>query len=108
MFALHFGPACKFSCDRLCPLQPFSQKEVVGFVIGSISSVLYLLSRVPQIYTNVRVGRISQANLSCWKRVFPARVGEVLWLALPFPGPLWGAELLCWRRQRSKFLFPAH
>lgn len=35
------------------PPQPFTKKEVIGFVIGSISSVLYLLSRLPQIRTNV-------------------------------------------------------
>ncbi|NP_001386163.1 lysosomal amino acid transporter 1 homolog isoform 3 [Rattus norvegicus] len=33
--------------------KPFTKKEVVGFVIGSASSVLYLLSRLPQIRTNV-------------------------------------------------------
>ncbi|XP_069333507.1 lysosomal amino acid transporter 1 homolog isoform X2 [Eulemur rufifrons] len=32
--------------------KPFTQQEIVGFVIGSISSVLYLLSRLPQIRTN--------------------------------------------------------
>ncbi|XP_054250835.1 lysosomal amino acid transporter 1 homolog [Indicator indicator] len=33
-------------------LKPFSRSEIIGFTIGSISSVLYLCSRVPQIYTN--------------------------------------------------------
>ncbi|XP_004592475.2 lysosomal amino acid transporter 1 homolog isoform X1 [Ochotona princeps] len=33
-------------------IRPFTQQEVIGFVIGSISSVLYLLSRLPQIRTN--------------------------------------------------------
>uniref|UniRef100_G1TJA1 Lysosomal amino acid transporter 1 homolog n=1 Tax=Oryctolagus cuniculus TaxID=9986 RepID=G1TJA1_RABIT len=32
--------------------KPFTRQEVVGFVIGSVSSVLYLLSRLPQIRTN--------------------------------------------------------
>ncbi|XP_006883648.1 PREDICTED: lysosomal amino acid transporter 1 homolog [Elephantulus edwardii] len=32
--------------------KPFTKQEIIGFVIGSISSVLYLLSRLPQIYTN--------------------------------------------------------
>ncbi|XP_012577890.1 PREDICTED: lysosomal amino acid transporter 1 homolog isoform X1 [Condylura cristata] len=32
--------------------KPFTQQEIIGFVIGSISSVLYLLSRLPQIRTN--------------------------------------------------------
>lgn len=32
--------------------KPFTKKEVIGFVIGSASSLLYLLSRLPQIRTN--------------------------------------------------------
>lgn len=35
-------------------VQPFTTKEIVGFTIGSVSSVLYLCSRLPQIYTNFR------------------------------------------------------
>lgn len=36
----------------LC-VQAFSTKEIIGFTIGSISSVLYLCSRLPQMHTNV-------------------------------------------------------
>lgn len=36
--------------------QPISKTEIIGFAIGSISSVLYLCSRLPQIYTNVSEG----------------------------------------------------
>ncbi|XP_036855811.1 lysosomal amino acid transporter 1 homolog isoform X2 [Manis javanica] len=32
--------------------KPFTRQEILGFVIGSVSSVLYLLSRLPQIRTN--------------------------------------------------------
>ncbi|XP_077587629.1 lysosomal amino acid transporter 1 homolog [Stigmatopora nigra] len=32
----------------------FTPKEIIGFSIGSISSVLYLCSRLPQIYTNFK------------------------------------------------------
>ncbi|NXN40117.1 LAAT1 protein, partial [Rhinoptilus africanus] len=39
--------------DELGP-KPFSKSEIVGFTIGSISSVLYLCSRLPQIYTNYK------------------------------------------------------
>ncbi|XP_027007358.2 lysosomal amino acid transporter 1 homolog isoform X1 [Tachysurus fulvidraco] len=35
-------------------IEPFSTKEIIGFTVGSISSVLYLCSRLPQIYTNFR------------------------------------------------------
>ncbi|NWV03273.1 LAAT1 protein, partial [Ptilonorhynchus violaceus] len=34
--------------------KPFSRSEIIGFCIGSISSVLYLCSRVPQIRTNYK------------------------------------------------------
>ncbi|XP_042650823.1 lysosomal amino acid transporter 1 homolog [Tyto alba] len=34
--------------------KPFTRKEILGFTIGSISSVLYLGSRIPQIYTNYK------------------------------------------------------
>ncbi|XP_062855206.1 lysosomal amino acid transporter 1 homolog [Trichomycterus rosablanca] len=40
--------------DQLGSIQAFSTKEIIGFVIGSASSVLYLCSRLPQIYTNFR------------------------------------------------------
>ncbi|KAJ3586212.1 hypothetical protein NHX12_012612 [Muraenolepis orangiensis] len=33
-------------------IQAFSTKEIIGFSIGSISSLLYLCSRLPQMYTN--------------------------------------------------------
>ncbi|XP_037096247.1 lysosomal amino acid transporter 1 homolog [Syngnathus acus] len=32
----------------------FTPKEIIGFSIGSVSSVLYLFSRLPQIYTNFK------------------------------------------------------
>lgn len=35
-------------------LQIFTSREIIGFSIGSVSSMLYLCSRLPQIYTNVR------------------------------------------------------
>jgi hypothetical protein len=34
-------------------LKAFTTKEIIGFSIGSISSLLYLCSRLPQMYTNV-------------------------------------------------------
>ncbi|XP_026223625.1 lysosomal amino acid transporter 1 homolog [Anabas testudineus] len=35
-------------------IKEFTTKEIIGFCIGSISSVLYLCSRLPQIYTNFK------------------------------------------------------
>uniref|UniRef100_A0A672MLR0 Lysosomal amino acid transporter 1 homolog n=1 Tax=Sinocyclocheilus grahami TaxID=75366 RepID=A0A672MLR0_SINGR len=49
-------------------VQPFNTKEIIGFVIGSISSVLYLCSRLPQMYTNVKEvnrGRVFFPVCSC-------------------------------------------
>ncbi|NWR93713.1 LAAT1 protein, partial [Furnarius figulus] len=34
--------------------KPFTKSEILGFTIGSVSSVLYLCSRVPQIHTNYK------------------------------------------------------
>ncbi|XP_013865803.1 lysosomal amino acid transporter 1 homolog [Austrofundulus limnaeus] len=34
--------------------QPFTKNEIIGFAIGSLSSVLYLCSRLPQMYTNFK------------------------------------------------------
>ncbi|KAG7520068.1 hypothetical protein JOB18_022058 [Solea senegalensis] len=36
------------------PFKAFTFKEIFGFSIGSVSSVLYLSSRVPQMYTNFK------------------------------------------------------
>ncbi|XP_026783703.3 lysosomal amino acid transporter 1 homolog [Pangasianodon hypophthalmus] len=35
-------------------IQPFNTKEIIGFTFGSVSSMLYLCSRLPQIVTNFR------------------------------------------------------
>ncbi|XP_056398017.1 lysosomal amino acid transporter 1 homolog [Hyla sarda] len=34
--------------------EPFSTQEIIGFTIGSVSSMFYLCSRLPQIVTNFR------------------------------------------------------
>lgn len=36
------------------PIRAFTPKEIIGFSIGSVSSVLYLCSRLPQMYTNFK------------------------------------------------------
>ncbi|XP_044527233.1 lysosomal amino acid transporter 1 homolog [Gracilinanus agilis] len=45
-----------FRSRTLLGLEPtdkgFTKQEIIGFIIGSISSLLYLASRLPQIYTN--------------------------------------------------------
>ncbi|XP_074498870.1 lysosomal amino acid transporter 1 homolog isoform X3 [Sebastes fasciatus] len=35
-------------------IKAFTPKEIIGFSIGSVSSVLYLCSRLPQMYTNFK------------------------------------------------------
>ncbi|XP_026188326.1 lysosomal amino acid transporter 1 homolog isoform X2 [Mastacembelus armatus] len=42
------------STSEMNSVAVFTPKEIIGFSIGSVSSVLYLCSRLPQIYTNFR------------------------------------------------------
>ncbi|XP_072465209.1 lysosomal amino acid transporter 1 homolog [Notamacropus eugenii] len=58
-FLLQLGPSAPQEVFRSRTLlnieptdKPFTKQEIIGFTIGSISSVLYLMSRLPQIYTN--------------------------------------------------------
>lgn len=44
---------------HLLSRQAFTKKEIIGFTIGSFSSVLYLCSRLPQMYTNVSMTKLS-------------------------------------------------
>ncbi len=44
-------------------LQAFTPKEIIGFSIGSVSSVLYLCSRLPQMYTNVSMTKSLRVSL---------------------------------------------
>ncbi|XP_053546896.1 lysosomal amino acid transporter 1 homolog [Bombina bombina] len=41
-------------CDKLAGICPFTTQDIIRFVIGSISSVMFLCSRVPQIITNFK------------------------------------------------------
>lgn len=52
-FCFVFQSCCDVASTLLFLLQGFTSKEIIGFTIGSVSSVLYLCSRLPQIYTNV-------------------------------------------------------
>ncbi|NXT05149.1 LAAT1 protein, partial [Prunella fulvescens] len=49
--------------------KPFSRTEIIGFTIGSISSVLYLCSRVPQICTNYQRKSTSGVSYSLFALV---------------------------------------
>ncbi|XP_034445606.1 lysosomal amino acid transporter 1 homolog isoform X1 [Hippoglossus hippoglossus] len=42
------------STSTLSHVKAFTPKEIIGFSIGSVSSVLYLCSRLPQMYTNFK------------------------------------------------------
>ncbi|XP_054636585.1 lysosomal amino acid transporter 1 homolog [Dunckerocampus dactyliophorus] len=42
------------SNTNLGAVRSFTPKEIIGFAIGSVSSVLYLFSRLPQMYTNFK------------------------------------------------------
>ncbi|XP_029292564.1 lysosomal amino acid transporter 1 homolog isoform X2 [Cottoperca gobio] len=47
-----FRSRALLSTSDLSAIKAFTPKEIIGFSIGSVSSVLYLCSRLPQMYTN--------------------------------------------------------
>ncbi|XP_023687165.1 lysosomal amino acid transporter 1 homolog [Paramormyrops kingsleyae] len=46
------GRSLLFVHEDSSSIKPFSTKEIIGFTVGSVSSLLYLSSRIPQIVTN--------------------------------------------------------
>uniref|UniRef100_A0A8C5X6U7 Lysosomal amino acid transporter 1 homolog n=1 Tax=Malurus cyaneus samueli TaxID=2593467 RepID=A0A8C5X6U7_9PASS len=68
--------------------QPFSRTEIIGFTIGSISSVFYLCSRVPQICTNVSRKSTSGVSFSLFALVMLGNslYGLSILLKNPEPG----------------------
>ncbi|XP_063751889.1 lysosomal amino acid transporter 1 homolog isoform X2 [Eleginops maclovinus] len=49
-----FRSRALLSTSDLSAIKAFTPKEIIGFSIGSVSSVLYLCSRIPQMYTNFK------------------------------------------------------
>ncbi|XP_040911849.1 lysosomal amino acid transporter 1 homolog isoform X2 [Toxotes jaculatrix] len=49
-----FRSRALLSTSDVSHIKAFTTKEIIGFSIGSVSSVLYLCSRLPQIYTNFK------------------------------------------------------
>ncbi|KAI9531161.1 hypothetical protein NQZ68_000656 [Dissostichus eleginoides] len=49
-----FRSRALLSTSDLSAIKAFTPKEIIGFSIGSVSSVLYLCSRLPQMYTNYK------------------------------------------------------
>ncbi|XP_044067632.1 lysosomal amino acid transporter 1 homolog isoform X2 [Siniperca chuatsi] len=49
-----FRSRALLSISDVSPIKAFTPKEIIGFSIGSVSSVLYLCSRLPQMYTNFK------------------------------------------------------
>ncbi|XP_066500510.1 lysosomal amino acid transporter 1 homolog [Hoplias malabaricus] len=51
----HFMGRSLLAVDQgMGSIQAFTTKEIIGFTIGSLSSLLYLCSRLPQMYINFR------------------------------------------------------
>nr|XP_026654182.1 lysosomal amino acid transporter 1 homolog [Zonotrichia albicollis] len=77
-------------------LQPFSRTEIVGFTIGSVSSVLYLCSRVPQICTNYKRKSTSGVSYSLFALVMLGNslYGLSVLLKNPEPGQGQGDYIL--------------
>ncbi|XP_051493497.1 lysosomal amino acid transporter 1 homolog isoform X2 [Apus apus] len=67
--------------------KPFSRREVVGFTIGSISSVLYLCSRLPQIYTNYKRKSTTGVSYSLFALVMLGNLLYGLSVLLKNPDP---------------------
>ncbi|NXC71558.1 LAAT1 protein, partial [Anhinga anhinga] len=76
--------------------KPFTRSEVVGFTIGSISSVLYLCSRVPQIYTNYKRKSTTGVSYSLFALVMLGNLlyGLSVLLKNPEPGQSEGDYVL--------------
>ncbi|XP_038579219.1 lysosomal amino acid transporter 1 homolog isoform X2 [Micropterus salmoides] len=49
-----FRSRALLSTSKGSSIKAFTTKEIIGFSIGSVSSVLYLCSRLPQMYTNFK------------------------------------------------------
>ncbi|XP_018431183.1 PREDICTED: lysosomal amino acid transporter 1 homolog [Nanorana parkeri] len=47
-------PISLMTSESVCVFQPFTTQEIIGCAIGSVSSMFYLISRLPQIITNFR------------------------------------------------------
>ncbi|NXJ91725.1 LAAT1 protein, partial [Corythaixoides concolor] len=77
-------------------LKPFTRSEIVGFTIGSVSSVLYLCSRVPQIYTNFKRKSTVGVSYSLFALVMLGNslYGLSVLLKNPEPGQGQGAYVL--------------
>uniref|UniRef100_A0A8D0G0T2 Lysosomal amino acid transporter 1 homolog n=1 Tax=Sphenodon punctatus TaxID=8508 RepID=A0A8D0G0T2_SPHPU len=76
--------------------EPFTKKEIIGFSIGSLSSLLYLVSRVPQIYTNFRRKSTKGISYSLFALVMlgNALYGMSVLLKNPDPGQSEGNYVL--------------
>ncbi|XP_061458164.1 lysosomal amino acid transporter 1 homolog isoform X2 [Rhineura floridana] len=76
--------------------EPFTKREIVGFVVGSISSLLYLLSRVPQIYTNFKRKSTSGISYSLFALVMLGNTlyGVSVLLKNPDPGQAEGSYVI--------------
>ncbi|KAM6045727.1 lysosomal amino acid transporter 1 homolog [Theristicus caerulescens] len=76
--------------------KPFTRSEIIGFTIGSISSVLYLCSRVPQIYTNYKRKSTTGVSYSLFALVMLGNLlyGLSVLLKNPEPGQSEGDYVL--------------
>ncbi|KAM6371752.1 lysosomal amino acid transporter 1 homolog [Pluvialis apricaria] len=76
--------------------KPFSRSEIIGFTVGSVSSVLYLCSRVPQIYTNYKRKSTTGVSYSLFALVMLGNMlyGLSVLLKNPEPGQCEGDYVL--------------
>lgn len=76
--------------------KPFTRSEIIGFTIGSVSSVLYLCSRLPQIYTNYQRKSTAGVSYSLFALVMLGNLlyGASVLLKNPEPGQSEGDYVL--------------
>ncbi|MEE6482198.1 hypothetical protein FKM82_013180 [Ascaphus truei] len=65
--------------------EPFTTREIIGLTIGSFSSVLYLISRLPQIITNFRRRSTEGLSLSLFALVILGNLTYGLGILLKNP-----------------------
>ncbi|XP_001377877.1 lysosomal amino acid transporter 1 homolog [Monodelphis domestica] len=85
------APHEAFRSRTLLGLEPtekgFTKQEIIGFIIGSISSLLYLLSRLPQIYTNFQRKSTQGISYSMFALVILGNTAYGLSVLLKNPEP---------------------
>lgn len=83
-----FRSRALLSTSDVSSIKAFTPKEIIGFSIGSVSSVLYLSSRLPQMYTNFK--RKSTEGVSYFLFALVILGNTTYGLSVLLKNPEWG------------------